>query len=373
MPTPLRIVFLGLSITSSWGNGHATNYRGLMRALSARGHDVLFLERDRPWYADNRDLRRPPWGRTALYRSIADLKRRFTRDVREADAVILGSFVPQGIAAGEWIASTARGTLAFYDIDTPVTLAALARGDCDYLSPDLIPRFDLYLSFTGGPTLRRLERGYGAPMARAFYCMVDPHLHSPAPRPAARRTPSYRYDLGFLGTYSADRQKQLDRLLVGPARELENGRFVIAGPQFPRTLRWPPNIRRIDHLPPSRHRAFYSAQRFTLNITRADMRRTGYSPSVRLFEAAACGTPIISDSWAGVEEVLRPGTEILLADTAAEVVRYLTEMPDSERRAIAERARRRILREHTAERRAVELEGHLADARGLRRPLAAGA
>src|SRR5215207_1456914 len=166
----LRIVILGLSITSSWGNGHATTYRGLVRELVARGHDVLFLERDVPWYAAERDLPRPPYGRKELYRDLAELRASHEGDVREADLVIVGSYVPDGVAVGEWVTRTARGSTAFYDIDTPVTLAKLARGDTEYLAPHLIPRYHLYLSFTGGPTLARLEQEYGSPLARPLYC-----------------------------------------------------------------------------------------------------------------------------------------------------------------------------------------------------------
>jgi spore maturation protein CgeB len=162
----LDLVFLGLSLTSSWGNGHATTYRSLIRALAAQGHRVTFLERDVPWYADNRDMPNPPWCRTHLYESVADLQVRFASTVRNADAVIVGSFVPDGVEIGAWVQEAARGTVAFYDIDTPVTMAKLARGDFEYLSPDVIGGYDLYLSFTGGPTLRRLEDDFGAPMAR---------------------------------------------------------------------------------------------------------------------------------------------------------------------------------------------------------------
>jgi len=146
-PQRMRIVILGLSMTSSWGNGHATTFRGLVR----RGHHVLFLERDVPWYASNRDMPRPPWGRTELYTDLEDLHARFTADVRDADLVVVGSYVPQGVDVGRWVQATARGIPAFYDIDTPVTLAKLARGDFEYLAPEPIPGYRLYLSFTGGP------------------------------------------------------------------------------------------------------------------------------------------------------------------------------------------------------------------------------
>ncbi len=352
---PLRMVIFGLSITSSWGNGHATTYRGLMRELAARGHDVLFLERDVPWYAANRDMQQPPYGRTALYSSLDELNDRFTADVREADLVMVGSYVPEGVAVGEWVATTARGRKAFYDIDTPVTLAKLRRGECDYLSPALIRRYDLYLSFTGGPTLECLERKYGAPVARVLYCSTDPHLYFPE-----RLKP--KWELGYLGTYSLDRQPALERLMLEPARAWVNGRFVAAGPLYPEGIEWPSNVERIEHLAPPAHRAFYNSQRFTLNITRADMRRAGFSPSVRLFEAAACGVPIVSDYWAGLESILTIGREILVARTPEDTLRYLRELPEQERLEIGERARRRVLAEHTAAHRAAQLEGYIMTA-----------
>jgi spore maturation protein CgeB len=348
----LRIVILGLSITSSWGNGHATIYRALVRALSARGHDVLFLERDVPWYAANRDLPAPPYGRTALYGSLEELFQGYRGDVGEADLAIVGSYVPEGAAVGEWAIETARGVTAFYDIDTPVTLARLARGECEYLRPDLIPRYGLYLSFTGGPVLAALERTYGARAARPLYCAVDPDLHRPVDA-------AERWDLGYMGTYSADRQPVLERLLLEPARRWPEGRYVVAGPQYPEGIAWPAGVERIVHLPPEEHPAFYCAQRFTLNVTRDAMRRAGYSPSVRLFEAAACGTPIVSDAWPGLEAFFRPGVEILVAKGPEDVLAALREVPEDERRAIAARARARVLAEHTAEARVRQLEGYV--------------
>ncbi|TFZ06220.1 glycosyltransferase [Ramlibacter henchirensis] len=351
MTRQLSIVILGLSITSSWGNGHATTYRGLVRELDAAGHDVLFLERDVPWYASHRDLPAPPYGRTELYGSLEELHDRFADEVRTADLVVVGSFVPQGVQVGEWVQREAGGLTAFYDIDTPVTLAKLARGDHEYLRPDQIAGYSMYLSFTGGPTLRRLEQEFGSPCARVLYCSVDPQLYHPDPQPA-------QWDLGYMGTYSDDRQPGVDRLLLQPARAWQDGRFVVAGPQYPSWIAWPANVQYQPHLPPAEHRAFYNRQRFTLNITRADMVQAGWSPSVRLFEAAACGTPIISDRWAGLETLLMPGREIVLADSAADVLAVLRVMPEEDRLAMAERARRRILAEHTAAHRAAQLVGY---------------
>lgn len=348
----MKIVILGLSITSSWGNGHATTFRGLVRELERAGHDVLFLERDVPWYAAHRDLPEPPYGRTQLYQDQDDLKRRFTQVVRTADAVIVGSFVPEGVAVGEWVQQTASGVTAFYDIDTPVTLARLARGEHDYLAPDLIPHYQLYLSFTGGPTLRRLEQEFGSPCARALYCSFDPELYYPEER-------ELQWDLGYLGTYSADRQPRVEALLLEPARRWEQGRFVVAGAQYPEDISWPSNVTYREHVPPSEHRAFYNSQRFTLNVTRDDMIRAGYAPSVRLFEAAACATPVISDDWPGIETLFSPGDEILLAHRPEEVLVFLAEIPDAARRAMGEQARQRVLAQHTAAHRAAELVEYL--------------
>jgi spore maturation protein CgeB len=356
--SPLRCVFLGLSITSSWGNGHATTYRSLIRALAARGHDVLFLERNVPWYAENRDLPRPPYARVGLYDDLQDLGR-FGRDVESADLVVVGSYTPDGASVGRWVLDRAAGLTAFYDIDTPVTLSMLEEDRCAYLTREQVSRYQMYLSFTGGPTLRRLEREFGSPMARPLYCSVDPDLYNPSDRPC-------RWDLGYLGTYSADRQPGLDARLLEPARRWPAGRFVVAGAQFPSSIGWPANVQRIVHLSPPTHATFYGSQRFTLNLTRSAMISAGYSPSVRLFEAGACGTPIISDWWEGIGDFFKVGEEILIAASAAETLAYLHEMSAETAREIGARSRIRVLGAHTSAHRASELETYVAELRQRR-------
>jgi spore maturation protein CgeB len=336
----MKVVILGLSITSAWGNGHATNYRALVGALRDRRHEALFLERDMPWYAASRDA--PEAG--TLYASLDELDA-FADDVAEADLVVVGSYVPDGVDAATWALEAARGNVVFYDIDTPVTLAKLEAGDREYLSPELVPRFDRYLSFTGGPTLRVLEERWGARRAEAFYCLVDERRYRPLPV-------ERRWLLGYLGTWSEDRQLALERLLLEPARRLPRERFVIAGPQYPASIEWPANVERIEHLPPADHPAFYSAQAFTLNVTRAAMVRAGWSPSVRLFEAAACGVPVVSDRWEGLEELL---PEVLIADEPDDVVHFL-------QRGTARSARARVLAHHTAAARVAQLERLVAEA-----------
>jgi spore maturation protein CgeB len=356
----MKIVILGLSITSSWGNGHATNYRALARALDGRGHEVLFLERDVPWYAPHRDLPHPPYAATRLYDSVDELMARYGGEIRSADLVLLGSYVPDGAEIARLVLDDAPEVVAFYDIDTPVTLAALAAGTCDYIAADIIPQLDLYLSFTGGPALDHLTDHYGARRARPFYCLVDSELYRPAEVRAAE------FAVGFLGTFDEDRQHALERLLLEPASCLPGESFVVAGPQYPAYIEWPANVRRVEHVPPSEHRAFYASQRLTLNLTRRDMIEWGWSPSVRLFEAAACGVPIISDWWSGLDSFFEPESEILIASSAGDVVELVTGRDDAELAAIASRARARVIQEHTAPHRAAELESLVAECAGAR-------
>ncbi len=346
---PCSLVFLGLSLRSSWGNGHATTYRALLQALSERGHKLTFLERDKPWYADNADLSAPPFCGFHLYHDLGDLEGRHARTLRDADVIVVGSYVPEGCGVIRLALRLARGQVGFYDIDTPVTLAMLRQGTSEYISADLIPAFDFYLSFTGGPCLAQLRDVYHARFPSPFYCMVDPTRYRPVDEPKA-------WDLGYLGTYSADRQPALNALLIEPARRLPHLRFVVAGPQYPRTIDWPENVERIEHVPPAGHPRFYSRLRFALNLTRADMLSTGWSPSVRLFEAAACGTPILTDRWKGLDRFFAPGKEILVADRSEDVVQALTRLEPAVAARIAKRARRRILQRHTGQRRAEELE-----------------
>ena len=360
----MKLVVLGLSLSSAWGNGHATTFRALLRAFAGRGHDILFLERDVPWYASQRDLADPDYCALEFYADLDGLGH-WGDAIAGADAVIVGSYVPEGVAVGRFVQSRARGTTAFYDIDTPVTLAKLARGDFEYLSPEVIPGYDVYLSFTGGPTLARIERDYGSPAARALYCSVDPARYHPTG--AAKR-----WDLSYLGTYSDDRQPTLERLLLAPARALPDLRFVVAGPQYPAGIAWPANVDRIEHLPPAEHAGFYGASRFTLNVTRDDMIRAGWSPSVRLFEAASCGIPIISDKWDGIDELFAPGSEIVLADGSEAVVAALA-VDAGEASAIGAAARDRVLAAHTAAHRAAELEAYLGEATARRSGVSAAA
>ena len=347
----LKIVILGLSISSSWGNGHATIYRGLVRELSARGHDVLFLERNAEGLAARRDLPSPPYGRAKLYSSVKVLKNRFTAAVHDADFVIVGSRIPEGIAVGEWVTGVAQGATAFYDLDTLPTMANLASGKSDYVSPSLIPRYYMYLSAVGGPLLRHLEKHYGSPMARPLYHSADATFYFPEQRAS-------KWDLGYLGDYGADNQRTLERLLIEPARRWGEGRFAVAGTRYPRSIRWPRNIKRLTRATPARRRAFCNSERFALNVTPSSPNAAAFFPGASLFEAAACGTPIISDFFQGIETFFKPDDEILISHSPDETLIYLEEISELDRRRIGYRARERVLARHTVRHRAVELENY---------------
>jgi spore maturation protein CgeB len=347
----MKLVVFGLAISSSWGNGHATLWRGLCRALAARGHTVAFFERDVPYYAAHRDLWSLPGGRLHLYTSWDDVRHTARRELVDASAGIVTSFCPDAIAA-EALLTMSPGTLrVFYDLDTPVTLDRIARGEAvAYLGPDGLRPYDLVLSYTGGASLDRLRTELGAQDAVPLYGSVDPAVHQPVAAVA-----EYRADLSYIGTYAADRQDGVERLFIEPARRRAACRFVLAGSQYPITFPWSANVFYKRHLAPDQHPAFYCSSRLTLNVTRRAMADSGYCPSGRLFEAAACGAPILSDSWPGLDAFFEPGREILVASSTEEAIAAL-ERPDDELRRIARRARERTLAEHTADRRAVELE-----------------
>ncbi|MGH9475865.1 MAG: CgeB family protein [Terriglobales bacterium] len=344
-------------MTSSWGNGHATTYRGLLGGLRERGHSLCFFERDVEWYAAHRDLAHPPQAELTLYRHWADIRPRALRAAREADAVIVGSYFPDAVAAVEDLLRHPRPLLCFYDIDTPVTLQALRTGQCAYLRAGHIPFFDLYLSFTGGPVLAELRHTWRARLVRPLYCACDQSAYQ-----QARRAAAPAFALSFLGTYAPDRQHKLQRLLLAVAQAMPQERFQVAGSMFPHPEIWPHNVAYVSHLAPAAHPAFYASSRFTLNLTRQAMVEAGFSPSVRLFEAGAAATPIITDPWPGLEQFFQPEVEILLARSTADVTRILSTISLDEAAVIGRAGQMRVLAAHTCQQRARELEGYLEEA-----------
>jgi spore maturation protein CgeB len=354
----LKLVIFGLTVSSSWGNGHATLWRALCAALARRGHHVAFFERDVPYYAQNRDLAELPQGELCLYRGWEEVTDLVRRHLADAEAAMVTSYCPDAIAAADTVLAAPLAVRIFYDLDTPVTLARLRAGQAvEYIPPEGLSDFDLVLSYAGGRALDELRSRLRARRVAPLYGSVDPAVY----RPDAAQ-PHYRADLSYMGTYAQDRQARLEELLVEPARRLPHNRFLIGGAQYPPSFPWSANIYFVRHLPPAEHRAFYSSSRLTLNVTRAAMACMGYCPSGRLFEAAACGAPILSDAWEGLDTFFRPASEILLAHDTQDAMAAL-ETSDAELAQIRRRARERTLDEHTADNRAAELERLILDAR----------
>jgi spore maturation protein CgeB len=351
----VKILFFGLSISSAWGNGHATTYRALIRALQERGHRVVFFERNAEWYASNRDLPEPPFCTLQVFESWDTIKAQVRKELQDADVAVVGSYFPDGIAAGDEVLDSRVPVKAFYDIDTPITAAKLRNGGTSYLRRDQLRGFDVYFSFTGGPFLEDFESRFGVRKAVPLYCSFDPHLYRP--RTSTKR---FRCDLSYMGTYAPDRQAKLDCFLRQPAMAMPERKFLLAGPQYPADFKLPRNVRRTLHVAPDHHAEFYCSSRITLNLTRQDMVNAGYSPSVRLFEAAACGAAIVSDAWAGLESFFVPGEEILVTHSTEQMKGYMEEMSPTELESLGRNARERAMLEHHPWKRAEQFENAIA-------------
>lgn len=351
----LDLVVIGRSLTSTRGNGHTTFHRALVGALVSCGHRVLFLQGDPR--GEPADLAPIPRADLATYGSVDDLEGRFRDRIRAADAVLVGSSTLGGADLGHWVNDVAEGTTVFVDIDAPITLRRLENGELPHPERGLIRRYDIHLSVAGGPALRTLEHAYGCGTARAFLPMVDPRELRPI------RADAPRWHLGYLGAYRPERASRLERLLLGPARQDGALSACLAGAGYQDDVAWPSNVERLGHLPAPERSRFYARQRFALHVT-DDARALGtWSPCVGLFEAAACGVPVISDPWDGLDYFFRPGAEIFVAETAEDVLRIVHDTDESEARMVGERARRRVLGRDTSEHRVRQLEQHLQDAR----------
>ncbi|HEX6806052.1 MAG TPA: glycosyltransferase [Terriglobales bacterium] len=345
----MKLVIFGLTISSSWGNGHATLWRGLCKELGRDGHEVTFFEHDVPYYARHRDLTSAPDYQLLLYSDWSAIFQQAQGAVHEADAAIVTSYCPDGRAASQLVLDS-PAIKVFYDLDTAVTLEKFRReGSVDYLPEQGLGGFDLVLSYVGGRALSDLRTLLGAKRTAPLYGSVDPDVHKPVPKSS-----QYDADLSYLGTYASDRQQTLEELLLNPARHLPGKKFLVGGAQYPEDFPWNENVWFIPHVPPSEHAAFYSSSRATLNVTRAAMAGVGYCPSGRLFEAAACETPIVSDWWEGLDQFFEPGRELLVAKQSSDVIDALSHSQEELRR-IGRAARERALDAHTARHRSQEL------------------
>jgi len=354
----MYFVIFGLTVSSSWGNGHATLWRGLLKSMGRRGHTVVFYERDLPYYSDTRDGWQPSQKVTVrIFDSLENIRSEIVRELQEADVALLTSYCPDGPAIARLIFDSHVALRIFYDLDTPITLDTMCSGEpVAYLPPEKLSNFDLVLSYTGGRALTELQTQLHAKLAVPLYGWVDPETHAPVPPEAHLRSL-----LSYLGTYAADRQAALEELFIRPARQRPKEHFVIGGAQYPPNFPWAENIFFVRHIAPELHPAFFCSSRATLNVTRGTMAKYGFCPSGRLFEAASCGVPMLSDTWEGLEIFFTPGEEILPVRSGEQVLAALS-LSDQELARIASAARVRTLAHHTNERRVLELEAICEDA-----------
>src|SRR5947207_3554086 len=345
----VKITFFGLTISSSWGNGHATPYRAIIRALHRLGHQAHFFEKDVHYYYSRRDFDSCGYCDLVLYGDWSQVRQKALRTAAQSDVVVTASYLPEGQRISDEVLDLEGPVYGFYDLDIPITLRTLQSGPLEYLRAGQIPAFDLVLSFTGGEVLTELEQKYGARMARPLYGCVDPDVYR-----RVQADPEFSCDLSYMGTFAPDRQPKLEELFLQPALREKDKRFLLAGSLYPWEWQWPENVRRMDHVSPDMHPRFYSSSRLTLNITREEMARNGWCPSGRFFEAAACGTPVITDWWEGLDHFFNVAQDLRVVSTAEEVEEVLR-APAAELHAIAEHARERVLNEHTGEVRARQM------------------
>ena len=321
------------------------------------GHQVHFFEKDVPYYRIRRDFDQCDYCRLVLYQDWNNIRREALDCARSSDVVITASYLPEGQRINDDVLELSAPLRIYYDLDTPVSLGKLENGGVEYIRADQFAAFDLVLSFTGGKGLEVLEQRYQARLARPLYGCVDPEDYQRVPV-----SKEFACDLSYMGTHAADRQHKLDKLFLEPCRRHPEKQFVLAGSMYPWDWQWPLNVRRMEHIAPYDHPGFYSSSRLTLNITRTEMARWGWCPSGRFFEAAACGTPVITDWWEGLDDFFDPWTEIRVVRSPEEVESALA-LPESDLNDMAGRARQRTLDEHTGHVRARQLMAYLEEAR----------
>lgn len=341
-------------MSSSWGNGHATLWRGLCKYLIRRGHDLTFFERNTSYYASYRDCMEFPGMDLIIYSEWNDIVSLAQRHLQDSDVAIITSYCPDSQAATRIIFDSAVKLRVFYDLDAPVTLEKLSqKKTVEYVPEGGFKDFDLVLSYTGGRTLDELRNCLGARNLAPLYGSVDPESHYPV----AKRN-EFTSDFSYLGTYARDRQEALEAFFLEPSRVLSERLFFLAGSMYPQDFPWSKNIFYREHIPPPDHSSFYCSSRLTLNITRQAMAKMGYCPSGRIFEAASCGVPILSDYWEGLEHFYALDTEILVARDTWSAVAAIS-LSDAELNRVSKVAREKTLDCHTALKRVIQLENHL--------------
>ena len=350
-----RIAFFGSSLVSAYWNGAATYYRGIVRALHARGFDVTFYEPDAYDRQQHRDIPDPDWARICVYPAHEDDEdgvQRALESARHADIIVKTS----GVGVFDALLEKAvlevcppNATAIFWDVDAPATLDRLAQHPDDPFRA-LVPRYDLVLTYGGGDPVVRGYRAVGARLCVPIYNALDVSTHHPVP-------PDARFDatLGFLGNRLPDREARVEEFFLRAAARLPRETFLLGGNGW-QDKPVPANVRYVGHVYTRDHNAFNCTPRAVLNISRDSMARYGFSPATRVFEAAGAGACLISDSWIGMELFLEPGREVLVADSGDAVAAHVAALDPARAKEIGEAARRRVCAEHTYDHRAMQLE-----------------
>jgi spore maturation protein CgeB len=355
------IAFFGSSLVSSYWNGAATYYRGLLRALAALGYRITFFEPDAFDRQAHRDIPDPPWAKVVVYPATEAGAAEALTIARQADIVAKASGV--GVLdtwlEREVLSLRAPGkAVIFWDVDAPATLERIRQAADDPFAAH-IPRYDLILTYGGGPPVTAAYRALGARDCIPIYNALDPATHYSVPP-----EPEFAADLSFLGNRLPDREDRVHEFFFKPAARLPHHTFLLGGSGWDAHLPALANVRYAGHVYTHQHNAFNCSARLVLNINRGSMARFGYSPATRIFEAAGAGATIISDAWEGLERFFEPGREILVAETGEDVADYLTRWSDAQIRAVGEAAAKRVLAEHTYAQRAAEVDalftGHRA-------------
>jgi spore maturation protein CgeB len=369
MPDRLRIAFFASSLVSAYWNGAATYYRGLARALHARGHHLTFYEPDAYERQRHRDMPDPPYARSVVWDpGREDDLERCLEEARAADLVVKASGVGVHDALLEVRALELRrpgNRVAFWDVDAPATLHRLIHDSADPFRA-LVPRYDLVFTYGGGDPVVRAYEAFGARRCVPIYNALDPETHHPvAP------DPRFEADLAFLGNRLPDREARVDEFFLRAAALLPGRRFLLGGSGWSgKPL--PANVRHLGHVGTADHNALNCTPLAVLNVSRDSMARNGFSPATRIFEAAGAGACLVSDAWEGLDAFLEPGEEVLAAHGGAEVAAVLEDLDPARAHRIGDAARRRVLAHHTYERRAEAVEAALG-IRGVATASAPGA
>jgi spore maturation protein CgeB len=356
-----RIAFFGSSLVSSYWNGAATYYRGLLRALGERGHAITFFEPDAFERQEHRDMADPEWATVVVYPGEGEEGALAALEAaRGADLVVKASGVGvfDELLEREVLALQGPATrVVYWDVDAPATLERMAADPADSLR-SLVPRYDLVLTYGGGPRVVDAYRRFGARDCIPVYNALDPTTHHPVPP-----DPRFACDLAFLGNRLPDREERVKEFLFRAASALPERTFLLGGNGW-EAGSLPANVRPLGHVSTRDHNAFNCTPRAVLNVNRDSMARFGHSPATRLFEAAGAAACLVSDAWEGIEDFLEPGREVLLAESGDEVAALLAALEPARARAIGQAALRRVLAEHTYEHRADQVEAIL-DGRSL--------